>query len=163
MRDQVLARSRESKIFLIERSLANEQFEKARPFKPPVTKQLRIERCDHDWIDIELRELTKLSAALFEKMGRVRVGRFFCFGPIVKLFVFFASGDPVIFHAGKFSNAARDWPEMFERQIKSDVAIKFAIRRIAGITFLRAPDLATRIAVARERRGTRRRVTRRIN
>src|SRR5260221_9736525 len=111
MRGQVFARTGEAKIFLIERSLANEQFEKTWPFKPPVTKQLRIERRDHDWIDIEVRELTKLSAALFEKMGRVRVGRSFCFGPIVKLFVFFASCDPVIFHTRKFSNSARDRPE----------------------------------------------------
>src|SRR5438128_11957101 len=52
---------------------------------------------------------------------------------------------------------------MLEWKIESDIAVKFAIRRIARITFLRTPNLAAGIAIARERSRTGRRVTRRIN
>ena len=52
---------------------------------------------------------------------------------------------------------------MLERKIESDVAVKFPIRRIARITLLRTPNLAARIAIARESSRTCRRVTRRIN
>src|SRR5205085_9781920 len=47
--------------------------------------------------------------------------------------------------------------------IEAYVAIKFAVRRIARITFFRAPDLPARIAIASERSWTGRRVTRRID
>src|SRR5256885_4159684 len=52
---------------------------------------------------------------------------------------------------------------MLKRQIEADVAIEFAIRGIARITFLRAPNLSARIAVARKCSGTRRREARRVN
>jgi len=104
-----------------------------------------------------------LCAALLDEIGCVRVRRFFGFSPVVNLFGFLSTGDAVILHPGKFPNAARHRTEMFQWQIKSNIAVKFAIRRIAGITFFRAPDLATRIAVASERRRPRRGVTRRVN
>src|SRR3979411_3253894 len=96
-------------------------------------------------------------------MRGVRVSGFFGLGPIVKLLFGHASGDPMIFHSGKFSDAARDWTQMLERKIEADVTIKFAIRRISRITLFRAPNLAARIAIARKRSRTGRRVTRRIN
>ena len=75
-------------------------------------------------------------------MRCVRVSRFFSRGAIVKILVLLAAGNAVIFHTGKFSDAARDRPQMLEWKIESDIAIKFPIRRIARITFFRAPNLA---------------------
>ena len=148
---EILARRRELKIFFFERDLANEQLEKTRPLKPPMPKQLGIERGDDDWIDIERRDLAQLPATLLEKMIGVRIGRLFRRLAIVQFLFQPATGDAVIFHAGKFSHSARDRTEMFERQFPSDVAIKFAIGRIARITFLCAPNLPARIAIPRER------------
>src|SRR5438094_9780667 len=96
-------------------------------------------------------------------MGGVRVSGFFGRGSIIELFFAFPTGDPVIFHTGKFPHTARDRPQMFKRKIETDVAVKFAICRIARITFFRAPNLAARVAVARERSWTRGRITWRIN
>src|SRR5207237_9967951 len=96
-------------------------------------------------------------------MRGVRVGRFFSRGSIVELLFAFSAGDPVIFHPGKFSAAARNRTQMLERKIEPDVAIKFPICRIARITFLRAPNLTARIAIAPERSRTGGRVTGRIN
>src|SRR5207253_3022963 len=114
-----------------------------------MSKQFRVEWHNDGWIDIEGGELPKLRAPLFQKMRGMRVSSFFSLGPIVKLLLRFASSDAVIFHTGKFSHAARDRPQMLEWQIESDIAVKFAIRRIARITFLRTPNLAAGIAIAR--------------
>src|SRR5207237_4633089 len=111
--------------------------------------------------DSEGGELPKLRAPLFQKMRGMRVSSFFSLSSIVKLLLHFASSDAVIFHTGKFSHAARDRPQMLEWKIESDIAVKFAIRRIARITVLRTPHLAAGIAIACQRRRTRRRVTRR--
>src|ERR1700730_9756507 len=113
MTGQIFARRRQLKIFLVERDFSDEQFEKARPFKPPVPEQLRVERNDDDWIDIECRDLAQLPAALLKKMSRVRIGRLFRLLTIVKLFVHVAAGGAVIFHAGEFSRSTRDRAEMF--------------------------------------------------
>src|SRR5882724_11589705 len=96
-------------------------------------------------------------------MRGVRVGRFFGLGPIVNLLFRFASRDALIFHTGKFSRTARDRSQMLQWKVESDIAIKFAICRIARITFLRTPNLAARIAIARERSRTCRGVTRCVN
>src|SRR5690242_17264987 len=138
MRGQIVPWRRQTKILLIGSGCANERFKKTRTLEPPMAEQLRIERHNDNWIDIVGRELTELRAALLQKMHGVRISGYFSRGAIVQILVFFSSGNAVIFHAGKFANAARDWSKMFERQIKPDVAIKFAIGRIARITFLRA-------------------------
>ena len=150
-------------MFLIERGLTDERLEKARPFKPPMSKQFRVEWHNDGWIDIEGGELPKLRAPLFQKMRGMRVSSFFSLSSIVKLLLLFASSDAVIFHTGKFSHAARDRPQMLEWKIESDIAVKFAIRRIARITFLRTPNLAAGITVAPKRSRTSRRVTGRVN
>src|SRR5881392_1207743 len=73
---------------------------------------------------------------------------------IVKLLLSVPPRDAMIFDPGKFSNRrGQSRPEMFERKFETDVAIKFAISRIARITLGRAPDLPARIAIARENRG----------
>src|SRR5438128_10869696 len=100
-----------------------------------MTKQFRVERDNDDWIDIERSELSKLRAALFQEVRGVRISGFFSRGPIVKLLFNLSPRDAVIFHAGKFSHTARDWPQMLKWKIETDVAVKFAIRRIARITF----------------------------
>src|SRR4030095_17038604 len=107
--------------------------------------------------------MAKLRAALFQKVRGVGVSGLFRFRAVVNFLLFLAAGDAVIFHAGKFANAARDRAKMFERQIEPNVAIKFAIRRIAWITLFRAPDLAARIAISRERSRAGWRETRCIN
>src|SRR5947209_13195773 len=96
-------------------------------------------------------------------MRGVRVGRFFSRGSIVELLFAFSAGDPVIFHAGKFSDAARNRTQMLERKIEADVAVKFPICRITRITFFRAPNLATRIAITPKRCWTCEGITWRIN
>src|ERR1700704_6588083 len=73
MAGQIFARRCELKILLVERDFADEQFEKARPFKPLVPEQFLVERNDDDWIDIERRDLAQLPATLLEKMIRVRI------------------------------------------------------------------------------------------
>src|ERR1700720_4568205 len=147
---QVFTRSRQVKVVLIERGFADEQFEKPRSFEPPMPKQLRVKGSDNDWIAIDGRKLPNLQSALFEEMLRVGVGCFFGRSSIVQILFTFTAGDAVIFHAGKFAQTAGHRAEMLHRKIKADVAIKLPISRIAGIPFLRAPNLPTRIAVARE-------------
>src|SRR6267378_43004 len=73
------------------------------------------------------------------------------------------SGDAMIFYAGEFPGSARNRPEMVHRKIETDIPIEFPVGWIARITFLRAPNLPARIAVARENGRSRWRVTRRIN
>src|SRR5438552_17445013 len=128
-----------------------------------MSKQFRVEWHNDGWVDIEGAELPELRALMVQIMRGMRVSSFVSLSPIVKLLLRFASSDAVIFHTGKFSPAARDRPQLLEWKIESDIAVKFAIRRIARITFLRTPNLAAGIAIARERSRTGRRVTGRIN
>ena len=52
---------------------------------------------------------------------------------------------------------------MFEGKVKSRCRGKIHDKRVAGITFLRAPNLSAGIAVARKRGGTGARVTGCVN
>src|SRR3981081_3927990 len=85
MAGQIFARRRELKILLVERDFADEELEKARSFKPPMSEQFRVERNDDDRIDIERRDLAQLPATLLEKMIRVRISRLFRLFTIVKI------------------------------------------------------------------------------
>src|ERR1043166_1026179 len=96
-------------------------------------------------------------------MVGVRLGRAFRRGAIIQFLLGAAAGDPVIFHSGKLAHPARDRPEMLQRKIEANVAIEFAISGVAGIAFVRAPDLAARIAVAGERRRAGAGVAGRVN
>src|SRR5439155_26901957 len=128
-----------------------------------MTKQFRIEGNDHDWIDMECAQSTKLRPALFEEVVGMCVGCFFRRGTIVQFFFRTAASDAVVFDAGELSHLARDGAEVLERKIETNVAIKFAIGGITGITFVRAPDLPARVPVAGESSRAGRRVTGRID
>ena len=121
--------------------LSNEGIEKARPFKPPVSKQLGIKRHNDDRFKIARPEFIDLPAPLLEIVSRMFIRGFLSCLAIVKFLLAGATSDAVIFDADKFANAARDKVDLFEREIESDVAIEIPINRVARITFLRAPNL----------------------
>src|SRR2546425_2527234 len=124
--------------------------------------QFRVEGNDDDRVEIERADFANLSPPFPEKMAGVCVSGFFCCLGVIKIFLR-APCDSMILYAGKFPEAACDRPEMVHWKVKTDVAIEFPISRIARITSLRAPDLAARIAIARESGRAGRRVTRRVN
>src|ERR1043166_7882724 len=142
---------------------ADEQLQKARTFEPPVPEQFGIERNHDDWIEIRRDQSAEFFTALLDEMHRVRLSCSLRCGAIVQFLFRMAAGDPVVFHAGKLAHAARDRAEMLQRQIETDVAIEVTICWIARVTFVRAPDLPARIAIAGERRRASARVTRRVN
>jgi len=72
----------------------------------------------------------------------MRVGHFLGGGWIIKIFFAVAIGDAVILDPGEFSQRRiRARPEMFEGKLEANVAIKFPVSWIAGISFRCAPDL----------------------
>ena len=129
----------EAQIFM--RRFANEEFEKTRPFKPPVPEQFGVEWSHNYWIKTQSTEFAQLHLPLFNKVTGMHLDRFFRCLAIIQFFFLTASGDTKIFYAGEFSAFARDWTQMLHRKIETDVAIEFAVSRMAGIAFLRTPDL----------------------
>ena len=150
-------------IFLLFSGLANEEFKKPWSFEPPVAKQFGVEWDDNDWIKTRFADLDNLPAPLLKKVRSMRFCRFFRCLAIIQFFFLAAPGDAIIFHAGKFSASACDRAQMLHRKIEADVAIKFTVGRITGITFVRTPDLPARLAVARENGWSGRCVIRRVN
>src|SRR2546423_4779818 len=129
-----------------------------------MAEQLGIEWRDDDRIEIEGAQVVELLPARAQEMRGMRVRHLRRGRRIVKLLLAMPAGDPVIFDAGKFSQSRiRFRPKMFERPLEADVAVKFAIGWIAGITFSGAPDLPARIAIASERRRTGRREARSVD
>ena len=128
-------------ILLLLSGLANEELEKTWSFEPPVAKQFGVEWDDNYWIKTRFANLANLLPPLFKKVRGVRFHRFFRCLAIIQFFFLAASGNAVIFHAGKFSASMRDWTQMLDRKIETHVAIKFTVSRIARITFMRAPNL----------------------
>ena len=118
---------------------------------------------DDDRFEIRFANFGQLPSPLLEIMSGVRVRHFFGRRAIVKFLLVAATGDAVIFDADKFAHAARDKIDIFERKIESDVAIEIPIGRIARITFLRAPNLTARFAIARENGRPGRGKIRRVN
>src|SRR5438045_4005475 len=119
-------------------------------------KQLGVERRHDDRIEVERAEFVHLLPAHLEKVRGVRIrDRRRCRG-IVEFLRAVAARDAVIFYPGK-SRKRRRW------KVEPDVAIKFPISRIAGITFRRAPDLPARITIARKHRRPMRSETRRVD
>ena len=78
---------------------------------------------------------------MFNKVSGMRLDRFFRCVMIIQFFFLTASGDTKIFYAGEFSGSARDWTQMLHWKIETNVAIEFTVSRMAGIAFLRTPDL----------------------
>src|SRR5438093_13587527 len=110
---------------------------------------------DNNRIETKFANFADLLPALFQEMRRMFRGRVFGRRAIIQLFLVPTSGNPVIFHTGKFSCSARDWFQMLHGKIKTNVTIKFPISWISRIAFVRAPDLPTRVAVARKCRRSR--------
>src|SRR6266480_1083711 len=137
---EVLAQRRPAQIFVLD-GFANNAVKETRPFKPPVAKQFGVKRDYHNWIKAQGAEFTQLPSPLFNKVSGMHLDRFFRCLSIIYFFFLAASGDTVIFYAGKTSASACDWAQMLHREIKTDVAIKFTVSRIARIAFVRTPDL----------------------
>src|SRR5260370_10516269 len=128
-------------ILLILSGLANDELKKTWPFEPPVAKQFGIEWDDNYWIKTRFANLANLLPPLLKKVRSMRFNRFFRCLAIIQFLCLTASGNAIIFHAGKSSASTRDWAQMLHRKIETDVAIEFAVGRITRITFVRAPDL----------------------
>src|SRR5436190_21582238 len=97
-------------------------------------------------------------------MQCMRVGDLLGGGWIIKILFAVAIGDAVILDPGEFSQRRiRARPEMFEGELEADVAIKFPVRRIAGISFDCAPDLPARIAIPSKSRRSSLGEARRVN
>ena len=64
----------------------------------------------------------------------------------IRLFLRLSAGDAMIFDAGEAAMVRRGQMrfDVVEIQIETDVAVEIAIVRVAGITFVPAPDLAAR-------------------
>src|ERR1700719_3825322 len=78
------------------RHLADESIEKHWPFKPPMTKQLGIERYDHNRVNIPRIQGANLPSALLKKMRSMGIGGFLCCARIVKRFLAVGSGNAVV-------------------------------------------------------------------
>ena len=137
---EVLARRRQGQTLLLG-DLANDKVKETRPFKPPVAKQFGVKGDNHDWIKAQGAEFTQLPSPLFNKVSGMHLDRFFRCLAVIQFFFLPVPGDAIIFYAGKSSASACDWAQMLHREIETDVAIKFTVSRIAGIAFVRTPDL----------------------
>src|SRR5215471_11050079 len=162
MRCQIFTRCGEPEISFVSR-LPNELFQEDWSFEPPVPKQFRIERSDNNRVETDFADFANLLAALFEKLNRMFCRRLFGRRPVIQLFIITASGNPMIFHAGEFSGSAGYGSQLFHWKIETDVAIKFPVSWITRITFVRIPDLAACVGIARKSRGTRWRITGNVN
>src|SRR4051812_3285509 len=90
--------------------------------------------------------------AFLKKMSGMRVRHSFSRRWMVKFFLTVATRDSMILEAGKSAHPWRSGigVEIIERQVESDVPVEVSIGGIARITFGGAPDLPTRVPIARE-------------
>src|SRR5262245_27896216 len=146
---QIFTRRCELEIWFV-CSVANELFQENWSFEPPVTKQFGIERSDNDRFEAEFADFANLLTALFQKLIRMLCCRIFRCRSVIQLFIIARAGDPIVFHAGEFSDSAPDRPQMLHWQIETNVAIKFPVHWIAGIAFVRTPDFAAGVGIACE-------------
>src|SRR5262245_52983922 len=135
--------------------VSNELFQENWSFKPPMAEQFRIERSDNDGIETNFADFAGLLIALFQKLNCMLCCLIFGCRSVIELFLIAGVGDSVVLDAGELSGSTRDRSQMFHWQIETDVAIKFPVYRIAWITFLCAPDLATGFGIAGESRRPR--------
>src|SRR5687767_1189845 len=150
---EVIAGRRQPKVALVVDAFPNEEVEEFRPFEPPVPEQFRVEWTDHYRVDVHVRaQLRDLAAAVGHEIPRMGIGGRHGPWPMVELLLPRLSGDPVVFESCELPGPIRRQraAELFKRQIESDVAVKIAIRWIAGITFFCAPDLPARVPIAPE-------------
>ena len=99
--------ARQPKILMSVSRLANERFQKLRPFKPPMAEQLRVERAR--------RQSDRNPSARSSFICCRRTSRKWAAcasaalsgpGRIVEFLLAIAAGDPVIFQAGKLASGA---------------------------------------------------------
>src|SRR2546423_1929395 len=156
--------TREAKVLLAVRRVANQCFKELGTFKPPMAEQLRIERRHDDRIEIEGSQIVELLPPRAQEMRGMRIGNARRHHRLVRFLFAIAISDAVVLDAGEFSQRrSLSGPDMFEGKFKADVAIKFPIRRITRIPFRCAPDLPARIAIARKRGGPGRGKAGRVN
>src|ERR1700722_10498342 len=164
MPSEIFAGRDEQNILLIVESLARKEIQKLRAFIPPVAKQFRVIRRDDERRTIQKSgELLDLRDAFIQKMLRGFARGFQRDVALVNFLVPCSAGDFVIFDSGE-STILRRWQMRFhiiKIQVEADVAVKITIARVAGITFVLAPDLARRIEIAPERGDSVRRENRR--
>ena len=81
--------------------------------------------------------------AVKKKISRVRGGRIKRMLAVVRFFVIGFPRNPIIFDPGvnPYTIGMDVRLDVIELQIKTDIAVKFAVRVIAGIPFNRRPDL----------------------
>ncbi len=139
--------------------LAEEVVQEERPFVPPVSVQLRVVGADHDRRPVhpgrQVRNLLlpvhpEVLGVLARALARdVRV--------VDPLVVQLVVGDRVVLDPGVDAVPVRVdvGADVVHRQVVADVAIEVAVVRIAGVAFLRAPDLHRGLDVAGEGRDTR--------
>src|SRR5438270_778240 len=135
---------------------ADHLVEEFRTFEPPVAEQLSVEWRYDNRLKVRIGQLSDLPPAHFDEVLRVNLGDAMGRVPIVELLFAAPACDAVIFDAGEL---ARRQCQLTERKVEAYIAVEFAIRGIAGISFPRAPDLPARLAIASEGRRTGRRVT----
>src|SRR2546423_2313579 len=146
--------TREAKVLLAVRRVANQCFQELGTFKPPMAEQLRIERRHDDRIEIEGSQIVELLPPRAQEIRGMRIGNTRRRHRLVRFLFAIAISNAVVLDAGEFSQRrSLAGPDMFEGKFKADVAIKFPIRRITRIPFRCAPDLPARITIARKRGG----------
>src|SRR5215469_17177052 len=159
---QIFTRRCELEIWVV-CSVAYESFEENWSFKPPVTKQFRIERSDNDRFEAKFADFANLLKALFQKVIRMLCRRVFGCRSVIQLFLSARARDPMVFHAREFSDSASDRPQMFHRQIETNVAIKFPVRWITRVALMRTPHLAASVGIECESSWTRWCIKRAVN
>ena len=131
-----------------------------------MAEQLRIEWADDDRGHVHVApQVLDLRGARPHEMPGMMVRRPQRPAAVVELLIRRATGNSVVFDTGEFPRAVarQGVGQMLARKIEADVAVEVPIRRIARITFFRAPDLAARFAIASKRRGAAGRKDRSVN
>src|SRR5665213_906813 len=138
---------------LLVADFAHEEVEKFRPFIPPMPEQFGVIGRDDDRRAIQNAfELLHLRDAFIQKMPGVPARGGEGLVALVNLLLARA-GDAEVFDAGEPAVVRRRQVrlDVVEVEIKANVAVEITVARIAGITFMLAPDLARGIKVAPER------------
>src|SRR5262249_18467003 len=112
--------------------------------------------------------MSRLSLAIEHEMSGMRGG--FAHGPLGHVWRLFVerhfAGDPVVFdpHVAPHPVVVQVWFDVIViMRVITQVAVKLTVIRIAGITYIRTPDLFAGFGVAREDGHAFRRDDRRVN
>ena len=139
---------------LLVAEFAHEEIEELRAFIPPVPEQLGVIRRNDDRRTIQKRREPAGLARCVRRENAARVRwRRRARGRAGKSASRPFAGDAVIFDAGEPAVVRRGQMrlDVIEIEVEADVAVEIAVARVAGITFVLAPDLPRGIEVAPER------------